>query len=67
MKLSDFWERMDETFGAGYARSVAADHTIGALGGRTVDQALAEGENAKHVWMAVCRTWPDRVPERLVR
>ena len=39
MKLSDFWERMDETFGAGYARSVASDHSIGMLGGRTVDPA----------------------------
>ncbi|HLU29019.1 MAG TPA: DUF3046 domain-containing protein [Glycomyces sp.] len=67
MKLSDFWERMDETFGAGYARSVAADHAIGMLGGRTVDQALASGEDAKTVWIAVCRTWPDRVPARLVR
>ncbi|GAB3659545.1 DUF3046 domain-containing protein [Glycomyces tarimensis] len=67
MKLSDFWERMDETFGAGYARSVASDHSIGLLGDRTIDQALAEGENAKAVWIAVCRTWPDRVPARLVR
>lgn len=67
MKLSDFWERMDETFGAGYARSVASDHSIGMLDGRTVDQALAAGEDAKTVWIAVCRTWPDRVPDRLVR
>ena len=67
MKLSDFWERMEETFGAGYAHSVASDHAIGLLGGRTIDQALADGENAKAVWMAVCRTWPERIPARLVR
>lgn len=67
MKLSDFWGRMDETFGAGYARSVAADQAIGMLDGRTVDQALAAGEDTKTVWIAVCRTWPDRVPARLVR
>jgi hypothetical protein len=67
MQISDFWDRMEETFGVGYARSVAADHTLGQLGGRTVEQALAEGENAKAVWMAVCRAWPERIPARLVR
>ncbi|MQM26807.1 DUF3046 domain-containing protein [Glycomyces albidus] len=67
MKLSDFWDRMNETFGQAYARSVAADHSLGQLGGRTIDQALADGENAKAVWMAVCRAWPERVPSRLVR
>ncbi|WP_100444974.1 DUF3046 domain-containing protein [Glycomyces xiaoerkulensis] len=67
MKHSDFWERMAATFGDGYARSVAADHTLDMLGGRTVDQALADGTGTKEIWMAVCRTWPDRVPERLVR
>lgn len=67
MKQSDFWDRMNETFGAAYARSVAADLTLGQLGGRTIDQALAEGENAKAVWMAVCRAWPERIPARLVR
>ncbi|WP_112139828.1 DUF3046 domain-containing protein [Glycomyces dulcitolivorans] len=67
MKHSDFWDRMEETFGAGYARSVAADLSLGQLGGRTIDQALADGENAKAVWMAVCRAWPERIPARLVR
>ncbi|THV38563.1 DUF3046 domain-containing protein [Glycomyces buryatensis] len=67
MKHSDFWDRMTETFGAGYARSVASDHSISMLEGRTIDQALSDGENAKTVWMAVCRTWPERVPQRLVR
>ncbi|GAB3231818.1 DUF3046 domain-containing protein [Glycomyces halotolerans] len=65
--MSDFWERMEATFGEGYAHSVAADHSIGMLDGRTVEQALADGDNVKAVWMAVCRTWPDRVPARLVR
>lgn len=45
---------MDATFGSLYARSYAADQVIAALGGRTVDRALAEGEDAKVVWRAVC-------------
>jgi hypothetical protein len=48
-----FWERMNAQFGAAYAPSVAADHVISALGGRTVNQALADGEEAKTVWRAV--------------
>ena len=54
MRLTDFWERMDLTFGAAYARSWAADQHLAALGGRTVEEALAHGEQTKDVWRAVC-------------
>ncbi|MFN2538110.1 MAG: DUF3046 domain-containing protein [Mycobacteriales bacterium] len=54
MRLTEFWRRMEERFGVGYARSVAADMVLATLGSRTVDQALAEGESAKDVWRAVC-------------
>jgi hypothetical protein len=54
VRLSEFWTRMEDHFGAGYARSVAHDHVMQALGGRTVDQALAAGVPAKQVWRAVC-------------
>jgi len=58
-----FWERMRAHFGETYAESVAKDHVLASLGGRTVDQALADGEDAKKVWRAVCEEF--RVPERL--
>ena len=45
---------MDARFGASYARSYAADQVLSTLGSRTVLPALAEGEDAKHVWRAVC-------------
>ena len=63
MRLSEFWTRMEGHFGAGYARSVARDHVIAGLGGRTVDQALEAGESAKQVWRAVCEEFelPARV------
>ena len=63
MRLTVFWQRMNEQFGEAYAQSVAKDYVMAELGGRTVAQALAEGENAKRVWAAVCATF--EVAERL--
>ena len=54
VRLTDFWERMELTFGRAYARSWADDQHLAALGGRTVAQALAEGEATRTVWDAVC-------------
>jgi len=63
VRLTEFWQRMDEQFGVGYAPSVARDHVIAGLGGRTVEQALADGADAKTVWRAVCAAFD--VPDRL--
>lgn len=65
MRLTDFWDRLEQTFGPAYARSVAADQVLTQLGGRTIDEALAQGEDAAVVWRAVCAAYPDRVPARL--
>ena len=54
---------MRAQFGDVYADSVAKDHVLAGLGSRTVNQALAEGEDAKVVWRAVCEAF--RVPDRL--
>ena len=54
MRLTDFWGRMERRFGAAYAASYAADQVLSTLGGRTVQQALDDGEDAKQVWRAVC-------------
>ena len=48
-------------FGDSYAESVARDYVVAQLGGRTVDQALADGEEVKSVWRAVCEAF--RIPE----
>lgn len=53
MRLTEFWRRMQERFGLTYAQSVAADYRLPLLG-RTVDEALAAGVEAKEVWRAVC-------------
>jgi len=54
VRLTDFWGRMERRFGVSYARSYAADMVLAELGSRMVDQALAQGEDAKTVWRAVC-------------
>jgi hypothetical protein len=54
VRLTDFWERMELTFGRAYARSWAEDQHLAALGGRTVSQALADGVDTGRVWRAVC-------------
>ena len=45
---------METQLGAVYARSFAKDMVLPTLGSRTVDQALAQGDDAKDVWRAVC-------------
>ncbi|MCH6162984.1 DUF3046 domain-containing protein [Streptomyces marispadix] len=54
MRLTDFWQRMAEHFGETYADSFARDHVMSELGGRTVNEALEAGWDAKVVWRTVC-------------
>ncbi|TAK69408.1 MAG: DUF3046 domain-containing protein [Actinomycetota bacterium] len=53
MRLTEFWARLEAALGPSYARSWAHDHVVAALGGRTVDEALDAGVEAKAVWRAV--------------
>jgi hypothetical protein len=53
---------MRAQFGDVYATSVAKDYVLAGLGGRTIDQALADGEDVKVIWRAVCEAF--RIPER---
>lgn len=63
MRLTEFWERMNRQFGKNYAQSVAKDYVLAGVGGRTVNQALADGEDVKVVWQAICDAFD--VPENL--
>ena len=63
VRLTEFWDRMRAQFGDVYAQSVAKDYVFDQLGGRTIERALADGEDAKVVWRAVCDTF--NVPENL--
>ena len=55
MRLTEFWDRMEAALGPAYARSWAHSHVIAGLEGRTVEEALAQGEDAKRVWYEVWR------------
>ena len=63
MRLTVFWERMNAQFGETYAESVAKDFVLAGLGGRTVERALADGEEVRKVWLAVCDSFslPDNL------
>ncbi|MPY61325.1 DUF3046 domain-containing protein [Streptomyces spongiae] len=56
MRLTVFWQRMADHFGAGYADTFARDHVMSELGGRTVHEALNAGWAARDVWRVVCVT-----------
>ena len=56
VRLTDFWGRMRQHFGPAYAASFAHDFVMSELGGRTIDQALAQGVDVQEIWRAVCRT-----------
>ena len=53
MRYSEFWELVDAVFGR-LGRTLAADQAIGALGDRTAERALADGEDPAVVWRGLC-------------
>jgi hypothetical protein len=62
MRLTDFWARMHRQFGDTYADSLARDHVVAGLGGRTVHEALRRGDDPQAVWRAICNEF--EVPAR---
>jgi hypothetical protein len=64
VRLTEFWDRMRRRFGETYADSLARDHVLSTLDGRTVEQALSDGEDAKMVWRAVCEGFDVPARER---
>lgn len=65
MRLTEFWARLEQTFGSSYAASIATDQVLPQLGGRTIQEALDAGEEVSTVWRAVVAAYPDRVPAQL--
>jgi hypothetical protein len=53
VRLTEFWQRLGEQLGPTYAPVWASLTVLVELGGRTVDEALAQGEETKVVWRAV--------------
>jgi hypothetical protein len=64
VRLTEFWERMREQFGASYAESLATDQVLASLGGRTIAEALEAGEPVRQVWRVVCEVFDVPVRRR---
>nr|WP_276546882.1 DUF3046 domain-containing protein [Dermacoccus abyssi] len=61
VRESEFNRLMLGEFGDAYGPMVASSHVLTDLGGRTANEALAEGVPARRVWEAVCDAF--EVPE----
>jgi hypothetical protein len=46
---------MDEEFGPAYAGVIEKDLVLTSLSDRTPAAALADGEDPREVWLAICR------------
>ena len=57
------WRRLTAALGENYARTWADSVVLAALGGRTVEQAIAAGYPFEQIWRAV---WKElELPDRL--
>ncbi|ATU20962.1 DUF3046 domain-containing protein [Bifidobacterium choerinum] len=54
MREREFWELLEEVFGRSYGRALAHDQRLTKLGGRTVVEALDDGEEPRVVWNVLC-------------
>lgn len=55
MRLSKFRELMNDEFGAAYASVLQADLALTEFNDRTAIQLIADGEDLREVWFAICR------------
>ena len=54
VRYSEFWALVDEVLGRAHGRVLAGSLRLGALGDRTAEVALAEHEDPRDVWHALC-------------
>lgn len=56
MRLTKFNELMNDEFGSAYASVLITDLVLGSLGDKTAQVLLAEGEEPRNIWLAICET-----------
>jgi len=61
VRLSDFQTLIVDEFGAEYAAVLLRDLALTEYGDRTGSKALADGEEPKGIWLAICKA--QAVPE----
>lgn len=54
MRYREFWQLVDEVLGEAQGRELVRTFVVGALGSRTPQQALDDGEEPRVVWHALC-------------
>jgi len=54
MRKSEFDRAVDDEFGQAYGRVVTRDLVLQALGDTTADEAIAQGQSPRDVWIALC-------------
>jgi Protein of unknown function (DUF3046) len=55
VRLSQFNELMVDEFGQEQTNYLLQDLVLGELADRTGNQALADGEDPREIWLAICR------------
>ncbi|GAA0992013.1 DUF3046 domain-containing protein [Subtercola frigoramans] len=55
MRLSEFRQAVLDEFGPGFGRVVTNDLALSEFDGRTADEAISRGADAREVWLALCR------------
>lgn len=63
MRLSEFRVAVSDEFGDAYGRMLMQDLGLSELDGRTAAEAIANGVDAREIWLALCRA-TDVPPER---
>jgi len=55
VRLSEFHNLMIDEFGSGYSEIILRDLYLQELQDKTPNQALADGDSPKEIWLAICR------------
>ena len=63
MRNSEFWDLVNEEFGRAHGSTLVRELVLFELRNRTAEQAIADGESVRDVWMALCEAL-DVPPER---
>lgn len=54
MRNREFWQLVDEVFGAQYGKTLASDQYLTELDNQTAAQAIEAGVDPRIVWHALC-------------
>lgn len=55
MKLSRFYELVEDEFGQGFSQVVLNDTRLIEFQDKTPQQLIADGADTREIWLAICR------------